>query len=508
MTKSYLIGIDQGTSGSRALVIDREGRVAGYAYRSVARLYPEPDRVEQDPNGVVEGVADVIAEALDHAGCAPDEVAAVGIASQRNTDFAWDATTRRALGNAITWQDLRTMSLLDELKLWSHSSEARYRLGYAPGPYMTGLHLGWRMRYDPLIQAAARANSLRLGLSAAWILNALGKPSSHSMDASLVQAMGMYDFRHGDYWAEWLAWLGVPRVALPAPAPTVNEYGTLRLTDRRGRIAEVPVLAMIGDQQGALFGHGCRTPGTAECTQGTATFVKVFTGDEAPRQDIIDVFYAWDTGQGQTYCLEAPTTVIGAAIRWMNELRLFDEHTEIDDLAMAAGDSGGVMFVPAFTGLNAPYNDSKARGTLLGMTLGTGRGHIIRAFLDSLAYQIRAILETITRDTGTLVEELLVGGGVTASNVACQIQADLIGLPIVRPTFAETTAYAAALLAGLGSGVWPNEAALPPAPGTRTVFEPTLNQAARDAGYERWQEAVSLVRQWGASRSQFSGDHL
>jgi glycerol kinase len=499
MDKPYVLGIDQGTSGSRALIVDRDGGVRGYAYQPVARLHPLPDRVEQEPAAVAAGVEEVIAGALEAAGCVPDEIAAVGIASQRNTDFAWDAASGRPLANAITWQDLRTLPLLDELKTWPRAPEARYRLGYAPGPYMTALHLAWRMRHEPAIRAAAEDGSLRLGLSSAWLINALGRPSGHCMDTSLVQAMGLYDFRSGDYWSEWLEWLGVPRAALPAATPTIHDFGTLRLADRQGRAADVPIRAMIGDQQAALFGHDCRVSGRAECTQGTATFVKVFAGAEAPCQEIIDVFYAWDTGQGQTYCLEAPTTVVGAAIRWMQELRLFDEYAELDKFASAVVDSGGVMFVPAFTGLNAPYNDPQTRGTILGMTLGTGRGHIIRAFLESIGYQIRAILETIERHDGTVVGELLVGGGVTASDIACQIQANLTGIPILRPTFTETTAYAAALLAGLGCGTWPDEASLPPAPGTRTVFEPRGEPGERDAGYARWQDAVRLAREWGAT---------
>ena len=497
MTKPYLIGIDQGTSGSRALVIDREGGVRGYAYRPLARLYPSPDRVEQDPLAVAEGVAAVVAEALADAGARPDEVAACGIASQRNTDFAWDAGDGRPVANAITWQDLRTLPILAELKEWPAAAEARHRLGYAPGPYMTGLHLAWRLRHDPDIIAAARENRLRLGLSAAWLMVALGRAAGHRMDTSLVQAMGLYDFRAGEYWTEWLDRLGVPRAALPEATPTIAEFGELRLNAGGGG-ATVPVLAMIGDQQGALFGHGCRAPGAAECTQGTATFVKVFMGREAPPQEIIDVFYAWDTGAGQTYCLEAPTTVIGAAIRWMRDsARLIDEYHELDDLAGAVADSGEVVFVPAFTGLNAPYGDPQARGTLLGLTLGTHRGHIVRAFLESLGYQIRAILETIARDTGQRVDELLVGGGVTASDVACQIQADLTGIPVARPTFTETTAFAAALLAGRGAGFWPSDASLPPPPGGRTVFEPHTSRERRDEGFARWQAAVALVRQWG-----------
>lgn len=501
MSRPYLLGIDQGTSGSRALIIDDEGAVRGYAYRPLARLYPRPDRVEQDPYAVAEGVSEVIAEATEMAGIRPDEIAACGIASQRNTDFAWDRQTGRPVANAITWQDLRTLPLLEELNGWELAAQARHRLGYAPGPYMTAMHLAWRMRHDPAVMAAAESGRLSLGLSAAWLMNALGRPSGHKMDASLVQAMGLYDFRAGDYWGEWLEWLGVDRAALPAAAPTIDDFGVIRITGAGGSAADVPVLAMIGDQQGALFGHGCRTPGSAECTQGTATFVKVFMGAEAPAQEIIDVFYAWNTGRGQTYCLEAPTTVIGAAIRWMrDELQLFAEYDELDDVAVGVADAGGVVFVPAFTGLNAPYNDPTARGTILGMTLGTSRGHIVRAFLESLGYQVRAILDTIARDTGQRVDELLVGGGVTASDIACQIQADLTGVPVRRPTFAETTAWAAALLAGMGSGVWADESQLPARPGDHVIFEPRLAAAAREAGFERWSAAVELVRSWPGSR--------
>lgn len=497
MSRPYLLGIDQGTSGSRALIIDDQGGVRGYAYRPLARLYPRPDRVEQDPQAVAQGVSEVITAAMEMAGVRPDEIAACGIAGQRNTDFAWDRKTCRPVANAITWQDLRTLPLLEELKDWEPSSEARHRLGYAPGPYMTAMHLAWRMRHDPAVKAAAESGRLSLGLSAAWLMNVLGRPSGHKMDASLVQAMGLYDFRAGDYWGEWLAWLGVDRAALPAAAPTIDDFGVIHISGASGSAADIPVLAMIGDQQGALFGHGCRTPGSAECTQGTATFVKVFMGTKAPAQEIIDVFYAWNTGSGQTYCLEAPTTVIGAAIRWMrDELQLFAEYDELDRVATGVADAGGVVFVPAFTGLNAPYNDPTARGTILGMTLGTSRGHIVRAFLESLGYQVRAILDTIARDTGQRVDELLVGGGVTASDIACQIQADLTGVPVRRPTFAETTAWAAALLAGMGAGVWADESHLPPRPGDHVIFEPSMAAAEREAGFERWSAAVELVRSW------------
>lgn len=501
MSKNYLLGIDQGTSGSRALILDRDGQVHGYAYRPLARLHPRPDRVEQDPTAVAHGVAEAITEALDTAGIHPAEIAACGITCQRNTDFAWDTHSGQALSNAITWQDLRTLPILDALRTWPHVAQARDTLGYAPGPYMSALHMAWRMQHDTAVIEAARAGRLRFGLSAAWLVTALGTPTAHVMDTSLVQAMGVYDFRRGDFWHPWLDHLQIPLETLPTAVPTLHDFGTLQICSSSGAAADVPVLAMIGDQQSALFGHGCRTPGAAECTQGTATFVKLFMGEQAPHQETIDVFYAWDLGARQTYCLEAPTTVIGAAIRWMrDDARLLDSYDELSALATAVGDSGGVVFVPAFTGLNAPYHDPAARGTILGLTLGTHRGHIVRAFLEALGFQIRAILDTIAADTAITVSELLVGGGVTASDEACQIQADLTGLPVVRPTFAETTAWAAALLAGMGADFWPTVDDLPTTPGSRTLFEPRLTDAERNGRFADWQRAVALVRAWGAEK--------
>lgn len=498
MTKPYLLGIDQGTSGSKAVILDREGQVRGYAYRPLARVYPRPDWVEQEPTAVAQGVAQAVTEAVGQAGIRPDEIAACGLTSQRNTEFAWDGRSGQPLANAITWQDLRTLPILEELSALPLAQEARHRLGYAPGPYMASLHLAWRLRHDPAIRAAAAAGYLRLGLSAAWLITALGRPSAHIMDSSLVQAMGLYDFRQHRYWAEWLDWIGLDERPLPTAVPTIHDYGALRVTAPNGQSADVPVLAMIGDQQAALFGHDCRYAGAAECTHGTASYVKVFLDDHAPTQEKINVYYAWNLDGRQTYCLEAPMSVTGAAIRWLRDnARLFDHYEEMDLLAASVADAGGVVFVPAFTGLEVPYNDPLARGTLLGMTLGHDRGHIARAFFEAVGYQIRAILETITGDAGVVVDQLLVGGGVSASDLACQIQADLVNLPVLRPTFAETTAWAAGILAGLGAGFWRSPAALPPLPGTHTRFEPQWTAVSRDAGFARWQRAVALVQTWG-----------
>lgn len=491
-SKPYVLGIDQGTSGSRALLMDAHGQVKGYAYRPLARSYPRPGWVEQDPWAVVQGVEVTIAEALSQAGISPGEIAACGIACQRNTAFVWDGRSGQPLATAITWQDLRTQEMVGQLDAWELGAERRRRLGYFPGPYCAALHLSWRFQNSPELVELAQLDRLRIGLSAAWLLAALGRPAGHQMDHSLVQAMGLYDFRARQYWPEWLERLGIPSAALPEAVSTVHDFGVLRVGE-----AEVPVLAMIGDQQAALFGYGCRHPGQAECTHGTASFVDVFVGTRAPDQERINVYFAWVLDDVATYCLEADATVTGAAIRWMREgVGLFDRDEDLGPLAMSVPDSGGVVFVPAFTGLNVPYNDRSARGTILGLTLGTTRAHIVRAFLESLGFQLRAILETIEAETDLRVDRLYLGGGISASDASCQIQADLLGIPTVRTSVTETTSRAAALLAGLGVGLWRGLDELPPLPGLETVFDPRLAGDLRDEAYVRWQKAVARARHW------------
>jgi glycerol kinase len=494
---SFMLGIDQGSSGSRALLLDLEGRVRGYGYRPLARLYPQPDWVEQDPHAVAHGVSEAITEAIRQAGCHPKEIAACGIASQRNTEFIWDQHTGHPFSTAITWQDLRTEPMVAEVHEWADTAQYRTRLGFFPGPYSTALHLAWRIRHDPAFVRAACNGILHVGFSAEWLITALGRSSGHFMDTSLVQASGLYDFRAGDYWRDWLDFLNIPRMILPTPQPTLADYGVIQVASSSGEQAEIPVRAMIGDQQGALFGYDCRTPGDAECTHGTASFVNVFTGTKISEQTNLNVYHAWEIDH-PTFCLEADTTVTGAALRWMREqARFLDDETEVGPLSMTVPDSGGVMFVPAFTGLNVPHHDRRARASLVGMTLTSTRAHIARAFLDSIGFQLRAILETIQQDSGIEVHKLHVGGGLAASDEACQIQADLTGLPIIRPEFAQTTARAAALLAGLGAKLYASEAHLPPLPRERRVFDPRLSAQQREDAYGRWQHTVRFVREWG-----------
>ncbi len=370
--KQLLLGIDQGSSGSRARLFSiLEGEVRGYGYRSLPRIYPQLEWVEQDPEKVAETVQESIAEALEEANCHPSEIVAGGIACQRNTEFVWDRSTKKSVGNAISWQDLRTVPLLDEIDRWTERDQYYRRLGFYPGPYSSALHLAWRMRNDIGFSRAVEAGEVEVGFSAEWLLNRLGAANHHVMDTSLVQATGLYDFRQGDYWEEWLEFLGVPEAILPRPRPTIDEFGILNIVNQAGATAEVPILAMIGDQQAALFGQNCFEPGDAECTHGTASFVNIFLGKEVPAQTRTNLYHAWDLpGRGPTYCLEADTTVTGSVLRWMHDQAgILESEADIDRLAASVPDSGGVVFIPAFTGLNVPHHDRHARGILLGLSL-------------------------------------------------------------------------------------------------------------------------------------------
>ena len=503
----YLLGLDQGTSGTKAYLMDFAGNRVGLGYVPTELIRLRPDWIEQDPRAVAAGAAQAIEQALRAARCAPSDVAAIGLASQRGTDFIWDARSAQPVANAITWQDLRTLPLIEELETWEHAHERRYRLGYFPGPWCASMHLAWRARHQPEFQAVLHDEHVRIGMSAGWLIAALGRPSQHLHDYSLTQKTGLWDFRRGAYWTEWIDRLQLSLSGLPNPAPTLDDYGMLRLGDG-SRAADVPIVAMIGDQQAALFGHGCRHAGHAECTHGTASFVNVVAGDTPPELDNINVYHAWSlphpapgaqpSAIQHTYCLEADTTVTGAAVRWMLQRgHWFESEAQLDASAESVADAGGVIVVPAFTGLNVPYNDHDARATILGLALGSDRAHVARAFLDSIGYQLRAILETIHDRTGLQVEQLSVGGGLSNSDIACQIQADRLGIPLVRPGEKETTARGAALLAGLGLGVWKAIDDLPPLPEGSTYFEPRLSADQRDLDYGRWQHAVRHVRELG-----------
>jgi glycerol kinase len=312
-----------------------------------------------------------------------------------------------------------------------------------------------------------------------------------------LQGMTVFDFRERRLWEPWLEYLAIPQAALPAPAPTLHPFGEIYLRDADGDEAAVPVLAMIADQQAALFGYDCRARGQGACTHGTNSFVNIVAGHTPPAPGVAKTYLAWELAGQPTYSLEADTTVSGAAIRWMQEqMGFIARPQELGPLALSVPDAAGVAFVPAFTGMGVPSEDRSARATILGMTLDTRPAHIARAFLEAIGHQLREILDLMRVQGDVAIDALYVGGGMAASDAACQIQADLSGLPLMRAADTETSVRAAALLGGLGAGVWPEVAALPPLGGAATTFEPQLDAATRDASFARWQQAVERARGW------------
>ena len=491
MIKRYLLAIDQGGSGSRAVIYDPDGQVRGYGYRPVGRVCPQPGWVEQRPSAIARSVAEAIQQALSRAGVRGHELLACGITSQRDTVFAWHAVTGRPIGNAITWQDLRTAPLVAELDNTPLGSQRRERLGQFPGAYAGAMHMAWRMRHDPAFRRAAERGVLRVSLAAGWIIQALGRPTEHALDHSLLQAMTVYDPRRRALWDEWITALNIPRTALPVARPTIHHFGDLLIDG-----ATVPVLAMMTDQQAALFGYDCRTPGQAVATHGTASFVNVVVGTSPPPQGICKTYLAWEIDGVATYALEADMTTTGAAANWLREIGLVRRATDLDRYAAAVTDSGGVVFVPALNGLGVPSEDRSARGAIFGLALGVGVGHIARAFYEAIGFQLVDILATIQAETGITIAELRVGGGIAASDLACQIQADLSGITLIRACDTETTARGIALLAGIGAKVWSIDSVPSLLDERARRFVPRLSLAERTAVYERWHMALSRVQGW------------
>jgi glycerol kinase len=487
---ALLLGIDQGGSGSRALLLDQSGQRRGYGYRPLSSMQPQPGQVEQSPAAVVDSVSGALADALAMAGAAPADILAGGITSQRDTVFAWDAATGQAIGNAISWQDLRTEPLVAETNDWPLAQERRARLGLFPGAYCGALHMAWRMRHDPAFRAAAAAGRLRVSLSAGWLLQALGRPAEHALDYSLLQGMGIFDPRRKAFWPEWIAALNLPPAALPRPRPTLHHYGEL-LLDHDGTATAIPVTALIADQQAALFGYDCRNPGQAGVTHGTASFVNAVAGATAPPPGLCKLYLAWELDRQPCYSLEADLTLSGAVVNWMQRLGLLAHAAELGPLAASVPDSGGLVFVPAFTGLGVPREDRSARGLLMGLSLASGPPQIARALLEALGCQLREAVDAITAEAGVSIEELRVGGGIAASDEACQIQADASGLLLRRAADTETGARGAALLAGMGAGVWQHADELPslPANGER-IFVPRSNAAQRAQWMQQWRLAA------------------
>jgi glycerol kinase len=500
----YVAAIDQGTTGTRCMVMDRGGQVVSSAYLEHEQIYPRPGWVEHDACEIWDNTRQVVASALAEAGV---EIAAVGITNQRETTLIWDRHTGRPLYNAIVWQCTRTQSLCQ--RLIDEGLEGLYRdkSGLPVATYFSGPKIRWLLDNVPGVRRAAEAGDALFGTLDTWLIwNLTGGPNggAHVTDPTNASRTMLMDLRTLDWENELLDVLGVPRAMLPEirPSSDASAYGHTLSSGPFGRA--VPVCGDLGDQQAALFGQACYQVGEGKNTYGTGCFALLNTGAElVPSQSglLTTVAYSLDPGRA-TYALEGSIAITGAAVQWLRDsLGLIQNAAETEEIAQSVEDTGGCYFVPAFSGLFAPYWDMYARGVIVGLTRYVNKAHLVRATLEAICYQTRDVMEAMQADasrTGAGIElaALKVDGGAAVNNFLMQLQADILGVPVVRPTINETTALGAAYAAGLATGVWSGLDDLRANWGVDRTFEPAWSEERRDEGYSGWMKAVARTRDW------------
>ena len=490
--RRVILGIDAGTTGVRTFAIDDASSVVRSAYREFPQYFPEPGWVEHDPAEIWAATLATLAEVVRACEDAGDEVAAIGITNQRETTVVWDRSTGRPLHRAIVWQDRRTAHRCDELRAGGHEPLVRERTGLVLDPYFSATKLAWLLAEG----GVERSADLAFGTVDSWILWKLTGGAVHATEPSNASRTLLFDIRTGEWSDELCALFDVPRTALGEVQPTSGRFGTTVAESAAG--LTVPVSGMAGDQQAALFGQACFEPGMAKNTYGTGSFVLVNLGPTAPPPvEGLLTTVAWKLGDVTTYAMEGAIFVTGAAVQWLrDELQIIERADEIGPLAASVPDAGGVMFVPAFTGLGSPYWDPYARGTVLGLTRGSGRAQLARAAVEAMAYQTADVVDAVRAASGTQLAELRVDGGASVMDVLCQFQADVLGVPVRRPAVQETTALGAAYLAGIAEGVWSTPAEAASAWREEASFTPAMDPALVAALLDTWHRAVERSRGW------------
>jgi len=497
--RRHILALDQGTTGSTALVVDPDGRVLARGYAELPQYFPQPGWVEHDPEEIWSTVERSARAALAEARVSGSEIAAVGITNQRETTIVWERATGRPIHRAIVWQCRRTAPLCDRLRADGVEELVRAKTGLVLDAYFSGTKIRWLLDEIPGARARAERGDLAFGTVDTWLIWRLTGGRVHATDATNASRTLCLDLRTGDWDAGMLEILGVPRPVLPAVGPSAGVLG--ETVDLGWLPRGVPIAGVAGDQQAALFGQACLTPGAAKNTYGTGCFMLLNTGPApiASSHGLLTTI-AWRIGGRTTYALEGGVFIAGAAIQWLRDgLGILRNAAESQALAESVPDTGGVYFVPAFVGLGAPHWDMYARGTIVGLTRGTTRAHLARAALESIAFQSRDVLEAMTADAGMAVEGLRVDGGAAANDFLCQFQADVLNVAVLRPRVIETTALGAAYLAGLGAGVWRSADDVGGRWALERRFEPRLDESARVTRYDGWRRAVEKSKGWSVS---------
>jgi glycerol kinase len=489
---STVIAVDAGTTGVRALAFDETGSVQSVSYRELTQHFPRPGWVEHDPEEIIAAVRATLGQLTTRLDAAPD---AIGITNQRETAVAWDRRTGRSRHRAIVWQDRRTADRCAALAQAGHLPLVRERTGLVLDPYFSATKFEWLLSHG----SVEVDDDLALGTVDSWVLWHLTGGRTHATDPSNASRTMLYDIRDRTWSAELAELLGVPLRALPEVRPSSGRFG--QTTGGMGVAAGIPISGIAGDQQAALFGQACLTPGMTKNTYGTGSFVLMNVGPTLPPPvDGLLTSVAWELADGAVaYALEGSIFVTGAAVQWLRDgLRLITEASETERLAGSVPDNGGVVMVPAFAGLGSPYWDPYARGTIAGITRGVTAAHITRAVVESMAFQTRDVVDAMTAAASHLLTELRVDGGASAMDLLLQLQADQLGVTVRRPRNQETTAAGAAFLAGLAEGVWATTDEVSRAWQVESTFEPASDRTAADGAYAQWRQAVDRSRRWAA----------
>jgi len=495
MPKEHLLALDQGTSSSRAVVFHRSGRIVALAQREFRQIYPQPGWVEHDPEEIWATQFAVAQEALARSGLAARDIAAIGIANQRETTLLWQRASGKPVANAIVWQDRRTEPLCAQLRERGLAERVRASTGLVIDPYFSGTKLRWLLDHVHGAHIAAARGELAFGTVDSWLLWRLTEGRVHATDVSNAARTMLFDIGHNRWDPELLEALRVPDSVLPHVWPSSQVVGETTLFG-----APIPIAGIAGDQQAALFGQACFAPGLAKNTYGTGCFMLMHTGERMQRSaNGLIATAAAQTGTTREYALEGSVFIGGAVVQWLRDgLQAIRTSADVQALAAGVPDAGGVVFVPAFTGLGAPYWDAHARGAIVGLTRGSTAAHIARAALESIAFQSAALLTAMAADAaaagGAAPSELRVDGGAAVNDLLMQFQADLLGIPVVRPAVTETTALGAAYLAGLASGVYSGRDELAALWQPDRRFEPALSRAEAAARMADWERAVRQVR--------------
>jgi glycerol kinase len=494
MGQKYILAVDEGTTGTRALVVDQNSNIKAQAYCEFNQLTPTPDRTEHDPVEIWQSTYNMMKRVLYEADLRASNIHAIGITNQRSTRLAWERASGKPIYNAIVWQDMRNAGYVEEIR--SEWGEKAYKhTGWALCPLYSSIGLRWLMENVPGARSAAESGDVLCGNIDSWLVFNLTGGKVHATSASNATVAGYYDLYNNEWYKEFFDFLGVPVNSMPEVRDDSGDYG---VTDPALFGAEIPIRGNIGDQQAGLFGQGCLNPGEVKCTHGTGTFLNMNVGDVMPEsRSGTNVLIAWRMNGKNTYTLEGYASVTGSAVQWLRDgAELIANSGETQALAESVPDNGGVYFVPAMTGLSAPYWDSSARGMIIGITRGTKKAHLARATLESIVFQTKDFLQSMREDSGMEIKTMKVDGGAVKNDWLMQFQADLLNAEVVRPANPEATVMGAAYMAGLATGFWKDPEEAFSTIRIEKTFTPRMTDKERDRLYEGWTRAVHHAMGW------------